>query len=198
MRTSSWGSVLFVGWLLGCDSGGVGDPCVPEEEFSSRFSGFSILGATVESGSFQCSTRLCLMNHFQGRVSCPEGQSEADLELSSSDSKQCFLPGTDGSDEADAIAVPVQPWDLDRPAARTVYCSCRCEGPDPNARYCKCPSGFECRPLIPETGLGQDQLVGSYCIREGTAFSDGEVGGPTCGDRPDDPACEPSPLLSAP
>ena len=28
----------------------------------------------IESRSFQCQTRICLVNHFQGRVSCPLGQ----------------------------------------------------------------------------------------------------------------------------
>jgi hypothetical protein len=62
-----------------CQSGGVGDPCTPEEEYGTAFSGFSVAEEYLESRSFQCATRICLVNHFQGRVSCPLGQSAADV-----------------------------------------------------------------------------------------------------------------------
>lgn len=57
-----------------CESGGVGDPCLPEEEYDSAFAGFKVTQEFIESRSFQCETRICLVNHFQGRVSCPLGQ----------------------------------------------------------------------------------------------------------------------------
>src|SRR5580698_9561177 len=59
----------------GCSTGGgVGDPCIPEEEYDPCFQGFSINVVSAETKSFQCLTRVCLVNHFQGRVSCPYGQ----------------------------------------------------------------------------------------------------------------------------
>ena len=58
----------------GCSQTGVGDPCTPEQEFDTQFNGFDEQEVNVESKSFQCQTRLCLVNHFQGRVSCPYGQ----------------------------------------------------------------------------------------------------------------------------
>lgn len=58
----------------GCQSGGVGDPCTPEDEYQPAFSGFAPSEVNVESRSFQCETRVCLVNHFRGRVSCPLGQ----------------------------------------------------------------------------------------------------------------------------
>ena len=60
--------------LVGCPAGGVGDPCTPEDEFRENFAGFDLTEANIESRSFQCQTRVCLVNHFQGRVSCPTGQ----------------------------------------------------------------------------------------------------------------------------
>ncbi len=198
MRHSPWAAVCFLVVNLACESGGVGDPCVPEEEVASTFGGFSLFEVNVESGSFQCETRLCLVNHFQGRVSCPAGQTERDLDLSVTDPSRCRIPGTDGTTAADAVGVPVEAWDLDRPADRAVYCSCRCAGPDDGARYCKCPSGFECLDLVPNTGTSGNQLVGSYCVREGTEFEPGEIGGPTCREQPDDAACSSSPLLGTP
>jgi hypothetical protein len=71
-------AVLSVGALgvvpVACQSGGVGDPCTPEDEYSPTFASFHVDLANIESRSFQCATRICLVNHFQGRVSCPLGQ----------------------------------------------------------------------------------------------------------------------------
>ncbi len=58
----------------GCSATGVGDPCIPEQEYDPTFAGFDEHEVNVESKSFQCETRLCLVNHFRGRVSCPYGQ----------------------------------------------------------------------------------------------------------------------------
>jgi hypothetical protein len=67
--------VAAIGLLpIACQSGGVGVPCIPEDEYSFRFSGFKVTEDIIESRSFQCATRICLVNHFQGRVSCPLGQ----------------------------------------------------------------------------------------------------------------------------
>jgi hypothetical protein len=62
-----------------CQSGGVGDPCVPEPEYDPGFAGFKVSEENIESRSFQCDTRICLANYFQGRVSCPLGQAERAL-----------------------------------------------------------------------------------------------------------------------
>ena len=69
------GSVFFAG--TGCSASGVGDPCIPEQEYNEQFLGFSQKEVNVESKSFQCQTRVCLVNHFRGRVSCPYGQTAA-------------------------------------------------------------------------------------------------------------------------
>jgi hypothetical protein len=170
---------------LGCESGGVGDPCTPEDEYLQDFNGFAESEVNIESKSFQCETRVCIVNHFQGRASCPYGQEQADIEgptaLNPKDPKRCRVPGTDGTvvvqdpDDGsmvniDEIRVPVSAQKKARAAVDTVYCSCRCNGPDPNARYCECPSGFECAELVKEIGLGKEQLAGSYCVKAGTVY----------------------------
>jgi hypothetical protein len=66
----SFGSLF----TIGCESGGVGDPCTPEDEYKENFAGFALSEENIESRSFQCQTRICLVNHYQGRVSCPNGQ----------------------------------------------------------------------------------------------------------------------------
>lgn len=168
----------------GCTPGHVGDPCVPEDEYNAGFSGFSEAEANVESRSFQCDTRVCISNHFRGRVSCPYGQTRDFLAANADkiangdttpDPGVCYVPGSDEQ----AVKVPVEPQLLARRAEDTVYCSCRCDGPDKSARYCTCPSGFSCLPLVPELGLGQAQLVGSYCLKDGTRY-DGTATSASC------------------
>ncbi len=151
---------------FGCESGGVGDPCTPEDEFFDTFSGFSLEEVNVESRSFQCETRVCLVNKFQGRVSCPYGTNgtAADVEPIVNHNLPCEVPGFGGY-----VSVPVEPQRTARKPEVSVYCSCRCDGSDPNARYCECPSGFECTEIVVSRGdanQGQAQLAGSYCIRE--------------------------------
>lgn len=164
---------LLLGLLAGCDKGGVGDPCIPEDEYQAEFGGYSETEVNIESRSFQCETRVCLVNHFRGRVSCPYGQAAGE--------KKCVPP--DGVGE---VNVPVAAQLVKRPPSSAVYCSCRCDGARKDAPYCECPSGFQCRPLIDDIGLGNSQLAGSYCVRSG---SDDEniPAVPVCKDDPNSP-----------
>ncbi len=80
MRVSMWkmgtfGAALVLLGAAGCNAGeeGVGDACMPNLEFGSTFGGFTKDDNNVETRSFQCATRVCLINKFQGRVSCPAG-----------------------------------------------------------------------------------------------------------------------------
>jgi hypothetical protein len=154
-----------------CESGGVGDPCIPEEEYSDLHNGFALEETYVQSRSYECETRLCLVNHFQGKVSCPYGTNGPDqtagVMQTVMHSDQCELPGFGGP-----AKVAVKPQRTARRPEQAVYCSCRCGGTDPNARYCECPAGFECaKDLIPAGTMTPDQLEGSYCIRSGTAVT---------------------------
>jgi hypothetical protein len=153
---------------LGCEGEGVGHPCIPEDEYRADFGGYSKDEVNIESRSFQCETRVCLVNNFQGRVSCPYGQGQTQLDSETKDD-DCQLPDVTGY-----VTEPVAPQLQSRRPADAVYCSCRCDGPQTksNAAYCECPSGFDCRPLIDNLGLGKAELVGSYCVREGTYFDD--------------------------
>jgi hypothetical protein len=152
-----------------CQDIGVGDPCIPELEYEPGFGGFSKDEVSVESRSFQCETRLCLVNKFQGRVSCPYGQD---------DLGQCKSP--DGDAE---IAVLVPPQLVSRPPSAAVYCSCRCDGPTSDSPYCECPRGFTCADLIPNIQLGEDQLIGGYCVKNGTDLNSAKL---------DEKECEPA------
>jgi hypothetical protein len=168
------GLTLLASALLGllplaCQPGGVGDPCIPEDEYNVNFSGYDPKEVNVESKSFQCETRVCLVNHFQGRVSCKYGQASAT-------DKNCIIPGSDRNLAANAIQQVVDPQLVSRTADKAVYCSCRCDGEDKNARYCKCPSGYACSHLVDDLHLGGGQLAGSYCVRDNTKFDPSQLG----------------------
>jgi hypothetical protein len=175
-----WGAFVSA-VMVACEPGGVGDPCVPEDEYSPLFPGFALTEVNVESRAFSCETRICLVNHFQGRVTCPLGQEDPAV----AGAAECTIPDT-----GEPVTRAVPAWDLDRPADRAVYCSCRCAGPDPLANYCECPSGFSCRDLVPDLRLGNEQLIGSYCVKNGTDFKAHDVGGPTCRTHPAAAVCD--------
>jgi hypothetical protein len=166
---------------LACESGGVGDPCTPEDEFFDTFSGFSLEEVNVESRSFQCETRVCLVNKFQGRVSCPYGTNGTNPDPTAiptvPHNLPCEVPGLGGF-----VSAPVDPQLQARSPDVAVYCSCRCGGDDPNARYCDCPSGFECADIVQNRGgnTGQTQLAGSYCVRNGSDVDPARVSGTEC------------------
>jgi hypothetical protein len=185
------GALAASAFVMGCQSGGVGDPCTPEDEYQPTFAGYSEKEANIESRSFQCETRLCLVNHFRGRVSCPygEGVTDADAVVAAQkndnqasdanlDGRVCHIPGTTGI--ANAITVQVPAALVSRAAADTVYCSCRCGGDDPNAKYCDCPSGYTCTELLKDIGLGSKELAGSYCVKDGTQYDPNAAAGLTC------------------
>lgn len=148
-------AVAVVGVIsgTGCSPSGVGDPCIPEAEYAPNFLGFDEHEVNVESKSFQCLTRLCLVNHFEGRVSCPYGQNAMangpasgdptapantfqcnGKGASTSPNTQCCLPGVDQPVLSDqdvntgkAPAASTVPANCDtRTADKAVYCSCRC------------------------------------------------------------------------
>ena len=178
----------------GCAPTGIGDPCTPEQEYDPQFAGFNFHEVSTESKSFQCMTRTCLVNHFQGRVSCQYGQN-ADGSPRSHTKPECQSAGccTPG------IALPVtgplvggKPADpvnqqrvfgqcTKRTADQAVYCSCRCANAagatNDGAVYCQCPDGFTCTQLVSAIQSSQtmamatnEGLTGAYCIKSGTQY----------------------------
>ena len=164
----------------GCNRGGVGDPCIPEQEFDTQFSGFDPGEVSVESHSFQCATRLCLVNHFRGRVTCPYGQN-------------CETPNDN------AVGVPVQPQCTDRAANDVVYCSCRCANADgrtdDGANYCPCPDGFQCSQLVQPIPSHDQGLAGAYCIKKGTAYEPASACTLSCDPNVPSQSCPPASIL---
>ena len=140
------------------DVGGVGDPCIPNDEYSPAYGGASEKGAQVEDKSFQCESRVCLVKNFRGRITCPFGNAKGGSTYDQGTAK-CMIPGTE---EVVRAAVPPQCSSrLDQ-----VYCSCRCAGADANAHYCACPDGFACRDVTTSLDVGLARPGDKYCVRE--------------------------------
>jgi hypothetical protein len=140
----------------------VGQPCIPSDESRAIYSGSHTSEVMIEDRSDSCAgADVCLVNHFQGRVTCPYGQTSGEA-LSD---PQCALPGGAGP-----VTIAVSPQLLDRRAADTVTCSCRCDGPAGSGDFCTCPNGFVCTRLFEDLGLGADDLAGSYCVKDGTVW----------------------------
>ena len=185
---------LFVAGAMGCGSGtntaantdggtgttasadGIGDPCVPAQETMATFNGFDEKNVNLETSSTSCKTNLCLVNHFRGRVSCPYGQTAGGK--GPSGAPACTIPGTTTpvtGNPSDALhAALVAPQCVDRAADKTVYCSCRCANDqgltNDGATYCACGDGFECASLVTSIGPSTNDIAGSYCIKNGTAY----------------------------
>jgi hypothetical protein len=188
----------------GCATTGIGDPCVPEQEYRPDFIGFSVNEVSVESKSFQCLTRLCLVNHFQGRVSCRYGQDAnggpptngacgcKDIHGMTAG---CCTPGipqavTGPIDPATGMPVDTEkkktvPSQCSlRTADKAVYCSCRCANAqnltNDGANYCTCPDGFSCTQLVTSIGSQDMGLTGAYCIKSGTQYDPNRGCGTPC------------------
>jgi hypothetical protein len=144
------GIVVSAASAQGCGASGVGDPCIPEQEWSTAFSGFDPQEVNIESTSFQCLTRVCLANHFRGRVTCPYGQDQAG-NLPCVDGASCG-PNPVGpcmTPDGRMMPIAVHPQCVDRPAADAVYCSCRCanaNGQTNEWRLLRMPIGLRVQP----------------------------------------------------
>jgi hypothetical protein len=141
----------------------VGSTCIPEMEWSPTFGGFALTEGVVNLNDAACDSSICLANHYQGRVSCPYGQTQAAVDA---ENFGCFVPNSD-----EPIRLPVDSQRVALPARWLAACSCRCDGPGPGP-YCACPSGMECAPMVPDIPLTSlQEIVGSYCVAAGTEYA---------------------------
>jgi hypothetical protein len=165
--------VVFVAFLAGaCEgdptSAAVGVACIPYEELDSSFAGFAVDETSLETSHVDCAAEsVCLIHRFQGRVSCPYGQTEDALTFPSSDPRRCVLPWK----ATEPVNVTVQPQIVERSGREGVYCSALCADSqghrNDGRRYHDCPSGFHCEN-VDASALAPKNLSGSYCIRDGT------------------------------
>jgi hypothetical protein len=171
-------SVIAVGSIpTACQSGGVGDPCVPEDEYDSQFAGFKVSEENIESRSFQCETRICLVNHFQGRVSCPLGQQAP---------ASCNTEGEGCGDGMTCKRSQI----LSRNCETNGDCAgaggvcdggvCRCENTT------SCPTGFQCECETDDPNCSRRQCSALVCASDacqvplGEGVDSGDLAGKNC------------------
>jgi hypothetical protein len=169
--------------LAGVDGGTVriGSPCIPSREADPSFGGSDVNEVDVEaSPGTPSGAPVCFTYHFQGRVSCPYGQS-----TSAGDAGSPSCNASNG--QPLAASVQVLPQCTDRPAATDVVWSCRCGNAtgntDDGAVYCACPEQTTCVAAIASIGGDDDglsSLVGSYCIPLGAKFDPKSACAATC------------------
>ncbi len=171
----------------------VGDPCVPAEEFRQDFPGFAATEVNIEAGSPGCGGGVCVADHFQGRTTCPYGQTSTALSLAAADPARCRVPDGDGNVTSTPVSVEVSPELASRRAADTVTCSCQCAGPDPYLAgqpatgLCTCPSGTECKMLLAPINGTEGA---SFCIKTGTDYDPLNPPTQTCDGAGTDPATD--------
>lgn len=135
------------------EPGAVGDLCIPTDDDFTMFGGFSVGEVNIATGDSQCRSQVCLVNHFQGRAGCPEGNL---------DGGECLTP------LGEVVTVPVEPQLPERPPEDTIYCSCRCDAPPGIGPLCDCPRGMVCEELLPggsSFSESEREVVGSYCVK---------------------------------
>jgi hypothetical protein len=144
---------------LACKEEMVGAPCTPETDPGTFTPDISGTIWSIEMGSVQCETRICLTqnktNNYAGaarRIECEEDPT----------SENCWLKkDADGN----IIGAPVQ--------LKYSFCSCRCkdqfgnqykDNPDKYEDLCECPPSTICQEVLePIEGIS-DKLPGSYCV----------------------------------
>jgi hypothetical protein len=134
----------------------VGEVCIPTDEASPEFAGYATGEVNIATLDPQCASSVCLTYHFQGRVTCAEGNAGP---------AECYTPA------GEQVTASVPPQAPDTPPEEHVYCSCRCHGPTELGPFCECPSGMKCELLVPYYGgeEPEDPLYsssGAYCVKQ--------------------------------
>lgn len=149
-------------FATGCQTSGVGDPCIPQ---AIPPGGFREGDIVIETTSVMCRTRVCLVTGFTGdptREIIDENNNTCDPDAAVQDAiaRDAAVP----LDDAGEVDETADPGCRTRAEVREhVYCSCRCGTTgDLNVPTCDCPSGFQCTEL--QQG-GGSSVAGSYCVR---------------------------------
>jgi hypothetical protein len=140
--------------------GTIGGACTPAQEKDPKYAGAAPEEVSIDEANPGCGAGdVCLVNHFEGRTSCPYG----------GPSGTCTVPGTGAE-----VTASVAPQCADRRPAEAVYCSCRCANSggrtDDGASYCTCPGSTACVQVVSSIGTATDSFAGAYCVKTGTQW----------------------------
>ncbi|MBN2802018.1 MAG: hypothetical protein JXR91_02870 [Deltaproteobacteria bacterium] len=156
-KTITLGLVVLLIGIIGCKEEMVGAPCIPETDDGSFNVGIEGTTWSIETGSVQCATHLCLtqVNKNESSRNVEACKDNPSLDI-------CWL---EKNNEGDVVAPPAQ--------LKFSFCSCRCEdaeghklsdNPDKYSDLCECPPSTVCEKVMdPIPGLS-DKLPGSYCV----------------------------------
>ncbi len=161
----------------------LGTPCLPSAENSAAFDGIDYTEVNVPT-NVPSGQPTCLVNHFQGLVTCPYGQSASGQPPACA--ARCTTLG------GQPVTGSVLPQCADRIASKAVLWSCRCANAagrtDDGASYCTCPSTMACTPLVSSLGAAEDDTSGAYCVPPESLYDAGAGCAVTC-----NPATAPCP-----
>ena len=131
--------------------------------------GFEINHVVLDNNVDGCTSGLCIVQGFQGRVSCPYG---------TVGEHECMVPGSGAS-----VTVPVRPQLVSRSPSLGATCTCRCDGPG-DGPFCSCGAGQVCKPLIADFGIDGParEQAGSYCVPDAPEPTNDVT---TCADEPE-------------
>jgi hypothetical protein len=131
------------------ERGALGDLCIQGDEDFPEFSGYTLGEVNLSTRDLQCRSEACLVDHFQGRVTCPEGNQDGAV---------CLTP------LGEVVTTSVLPQLPERPAEDAVYCTCRCDGPRGAGPFCDCPDDMLCEERF-SGGPELLDVAGSYCVK---------------------------------
>jgi hypothetical protein len=200
---------LWVAWtpfagilLAGCSGGdeppsdaesNIGKPCLLEAEKHTNFDAFRADEVNLycdAAGCWESVGPFCMSYYFQGRATCPYGQSEESIaSLPATDPARCRVPSDDGTITAEPVTLAVAPQLVDRRAENTVFFTCACAGTDANREYCACPAAMHCDTSFAGKLSFQPDITG-LCVRDDAVYEPASASMVECSMSSDDPATD--------
>jgi hypothetical protein len=120
---------------------------------------------------------FCLIYHFQGRASCPYGQTDVDIaSLEPTDPARCRLPLADGTMTTNPVVAAVLPQLTERRPEKTIYYTCACSGSDSGREYCTCPKAMHCEVQT----LTQQFGITGLCVRDDSVYDPASLSATVC------------------
>lgn len=118
--------------------GTIGDPCIPRPESDATWNSINTSSVLIDLADATCETGVCIVNRFQGRVSCPLGQA-APVQCSGLDDEGCG---------DDIPCVDAGPWpfycDSGAPDQGAGQCAGHGGVCNPQSGTCECQSDMHC------------------------------------------------------
>ncbi len=152
----------------------MGAPCTPTLEKDPAFAGFRVTETTIEAGAPECGGGVCLVNHFQGRVSCPLGQPKPVDEnglvgcVPDTDGQGAPLDsqGSCGAGDVCKLAGSFSPACDPADAGADTQCQAQGVGSKCNAEgFCECATTSDCLAITVDGGAASCDPITRRCVK---------------------------------